>query len=156
MLRLISLSKSLTSAEQIFDHATSEVFTQAELCYLVISATIPCLRIFMQSVNTGLLGMTTFDESTTDRSNPTYLASRSGNFGGKKMSSKSKGNKSKAHGMNTNRTVSIELQDRALWGKNSSHAVGGGSDKHSVASDSSERAIIVQQTVDVRYHEADR
>ncbi|KAM0716068.1 hypothetical protein Q7P37_008582 [Cladosporium fusiforme] len=154
-MRLISLSKSLTSTEQIFDHATSEILTQAELCYSVISATIPCLRIFMQSVNTGLLGMTTFDESSTDRSNPTYLASRSGNFGGKRPMKGTKIGEKKADPMNTSKTASIELQDRALWGENSANAVGG-SDKNSMASDSSERAIMVHQTIDVRYAEADQ
>lgn len=154
-MRLISLSRSLTSTEQVFDHATSEVFTQAELCYSVISATIPCLRIFMQSANTGLLGMTTFDESTTDRSDPTYLTSRSENYGGKRSSNKQKGRMKKANVMNTNRTVSIELQDRAMWGENSTNAVAG-SDKHSVASDGSERAIMVQQTINVHYDEPSR
>lgn len=154
-MRLMSLSRSLTSTEQIFDHASSEIFTQAELCYSVVSATIPCLRIFMQSANTGLLGMTTFDESTTDRSDPTYFTSRSGNYRGTKSFNKQKGKLNKANVMNTNRTVSIELQVRTMWGENSTNAVAG-SDKHSVASDSSERAIMVQQTINVHYDEPSR
>lgn len=77
VLRLISLSKSLASDEPIFGYATAEIFTQGELCFSVISATIPCLRIFMRSANTGLgglLGKTKFD-STGERSKASYIGS---------------------------------------------------------------------------------
>jgi hypothetical protein len=146
VLRLISLSKSLASAELVFDYATTECFTQGEMCYSIISATIPCLRIFMHSAKTGLLGMATFD-STGDRSKASYLGSRSGNFASTSRSQ----DRSKAK----KRTIKvvdediIELQDRRL-GETHTSAMAG-SDKQSVTSDSSERAIIVRQTVDVVY-----
>ena len=146
MFRLVSLSDSLASNELIFDYATTEVFTQGELCFSVIAATIPCLRIFMQSANTGLLGKTTFD-STHDRSRASYIRSRSGNFGISFLSQDQTAGKKRAH--NRADVDTIELRDRMI-GETQTSAVAA-SDKHSVASDSSERAIIVKQTVDVVY-----
>jgi hypothetical protein len=146
VLRLLSLSESLASNELIFDYATTEVFTQGELCFSVISATIPCLRIFMQSANTGLLGKTTFD-STGDRSKASYIGSRSGNFG---ISLRSQDQTSGRRRANNRADMdTIELHDRIV-GETLTSAVAA-SDKQSVASDSSERAIIVKQTVDVVY-----
>ena len=146
VLRLVSLSGSLASDEPIFDYATTEVFTQGELCFSVISATIPCLRIFMQSANTGLLGKTTFD-STCDRSKASYIGSRSGNFGIQLLSQDHMNGKKRVH--NRADLDAIELHDRNIGQTHTSAVVA--SDKLSVASDSSERAIIVKQTVDVVY-----
>ena len=146
VLRLVSLSESLASDELVFDYATTEVFTQGELCFSLISATIPCLRIFMQSANTGLLGKTTFD-STGDRSKASYIGSRSGNFGASFRSQDQINGRKRAH--NRADVETIELHDRMV-GETHTSAVAG-SDKQSVASDSSERAIIVRQTVDVVY-----
>jgi hypothetical protein len=90
--------------------------------------------------------MPTFD-STGDRSKASYLGSRSGNFASTSRSQ----DRSKAK----KRTIKvvdediIELQDRRL-GETHTSAMAG-SDKQSVTSDSSERAIIVRQTVDVVY-----
>lgn len=146
VLRLLSLSESSSSNEPVFDYATTEVFTQAELCFSVISATIPCLRIFMQSANTGLLGKTTFD-STGDRSKASYIGSRSGNFGISFRSQERASGRRRAN--NRADMDTIELHDRIV-GETHTSAVAA-SDKQSVASDSSERAIIVKQTVDVVY-----
>jgi hypothetical protein len=146
VLRLISLSKSLASAELVFDYATTECFTQGEMCFSVISATIPCLRIFMHSAKTGLLGMTTFD-STGDRSKASYSGSRSGNFASTSRSQDR--SKAKKRAIKVVDEDIIELQDRRL-GETHTSAMAG-SDKQSVTSDSSERAIIVRQTVDVVY-----
>jgi hypothetical protein len=142
----MSLSNSLASTELIFDYATTECFTQGGLCFSVISATIPCLRIFMHSAKTGLLGMTAFD-STGDRSRASYLGSRSGNFASTARSQDKSRAKKKANKVVDEDT--IELQDRS-FGETHTIAVAG-SDKQSVTSDSSERAIIVRQTVDVVY-----
>jgi hypothetical protein len=142
----MSLSKTLGSTELVFDHATTECFTQGELCFSVVSATIPCLRIFMHSAKTGLLGMTTFD-STGDRSRTSYLGSRSGNFASTSRSQDRSKAKKKANKLVDEDT--IELQDRSC-GETHTSAMAG-SDKQSVTSDSSERAIIVRQTVDVVY-----
>lgn len=146
MVRLISQSESFASTELIFDYATTEVFTQGELCFSVISATVPCLRIFMQSANTGLLGKTTFD-STGDRSRSSYIGTRSGNFGTSFRSQDHTVGRNRAN--NRADVETIELQDRKM-GETHTSAVAG-SDKQSVASDSSERAIVVRQTVDVAY-----
>lgn len=146
VLRLVSLSESLASDEPIFDYATTEVFTQGELCFSVMSATIPCLRIFMQSANTGLLGKTTFD-STGERSRASYLGSRSGNFERSLLAQDQEYGKKR--GNNRTDVNAIELHDRAV-GETHTSAMAGG-DEHSVTSDSSERAIIVKQTVDVVY-----
>lgn len=147
ILRLISLSNSLASTELVFDYAMTEALTQGELCFSVISATIPCLRIFMQSAKTGLLGMSTFD-SSGDRSKTGYLGSRSGTFGRTTSRSLDK-LKGKRKADTREEADTIELQDRS-FGQTHTSAVAG-SDNQSVASDCSERAIIVRQTVDVVY-----
>lgn len=100
----------------------------------------------MQSANTGLLGKTTFD-STGDRSKASYIGSRSANFGISFRSQDQKSGKKRAH--NRADVDTIELHDRII-GETHTSAIAA-SDKQSVSSDSSERAIIVKQTVDVVY-----
>jgi len=100
----------------------------------------------MQSANTGLLGKTTFD-STGDRSKASYIGSRSGNFGISLRSQDQMKGRKRAN--NRSDVETIELHDRIVGGTHTSAVAA--SDKQSVASDSSERAIIVKQTVDVVY-----
>jgi hypothetical protein len=142
----MSLSKTLGSTELVFYHATTECFTQGELCFSVVSATIPCLRIFMHSAKTGLLGMTTFD-STGDRSRTSYLGSRSGNFASTSRSQDRSKAKKKANKLVDEDTIELHIRS---CGEIHTSAMAG-SDKQSVTSDSSERAIIVRQTVDIVY-----
>ena len=132
VLRLVSLSGSLASDEPMFDYATTKVFTQSGLCFSFISAIIPCLRIFMQSANTGLLGKTAFD-STGDRSKASYIGSRSGDFSiPLRSQDKMMDDRSRANDRMDRDT--IELHDRGI-GKTHTSAVAG-SDGQSVTSDS--------------------
>lgn len=134
IIRLKRLSISLTSEEYLLDSATTEYYTQAEMTFSLIAATIPCLRMFMEAAKTGLLGVSMADDGTTTWS---YTRSRNG--------------KRTQDTVSRRREVveSIQLRDRN-GGSNSVHARPASS-KVSVASDSSETAIIVRQTVDITY-----
>ncbi|KAM0715749.1 hypothetical protein Q7P37_008263 [Cladosporium fusiforme] len=140
IMRLQSLNISLTSDEYLFDAATTEYYTQAEMTFSLIAATIPCLRVFMEAAKTGLLGVSMWEVGTTTNS---YTRSH----GGKETStlSRTKGPLSKS----PEETESIELFQR-VGGSNTAHARAT-SDRVSVGSDSSETAIIVRKTVNVRY-----
>lgn len=140
IMRLKSLSISLTSEEYLLDAARTEYFTQAEMTFSLIAATIPCLRIFMEAAKTGLLGISMWEAgTTTDSYSRSYASKKPGTY------SRNRDTMTKAR----LGTESIQLRDRAE-GSNSARAHAT-SDKVSVASDNSEAAIIVRQTVDVRY-----
>jgi hypothetical protein len=139
-MRLQSLSTSLTSDEYLLDAAENEYYTQAEMTFSLIAATIPCLRLFMEAAKTGLLGISMWGPGTTSGScTRSYAGYQSG------VGSKTRSIVTKGHG----NSEGIQLRD---WkqGSNSARAHAT-SDKVSVASDGSETAIIVRQTVDVRY-----
>jgi hypothetical protein len=141
-VRLKSLSISLTSEEYFWDSATTEYHTQVEMTFSLIAATIPCLRMFMEAANTGLLGISMWDAETTTGT-ASYTRSRTG--------------KRTANISRTQDTLSrrredpeaIRLRDMS-GGSNTVHARAASS-KGSVVSDGSETAIIVRQTVDVTY-----
>jgi hypothetical protein len=141
MMRLISLRTSLASEQPLLDAAKTEYYTQAEMTFSLIAATIPCLRIFMQAAKTGLLGISMWEAGTT--TGGSYTKSHAGKEAGKTSRIKSivpKGHKE---------ANVIQLRD---WNQSSNMAsIHATSDEISVASDSSETAIIVRQTVDVRY-----
>lgn len=139
-MRLVNLHKSLTSEDWLLDAAMTEYYTQSEMTFSLIAATIPCLRVFMEAAKTGLLGVSMFEGGTTTGS---YTRS----YAGKEQSTTSRAKSTAFKGNEV--ADAIQLRD---WneGSNSSRAHAT-SDKISVASDSSETAIIVRQTVDVRY-----
>lgn len=141
IMRLKSLSMSLTSEEYLLDSATTEYYTQAEMTFSLIAATIPCLRIFMEAAKTGLLGVSMWEAGTTSGS---YTRSYSG---------KTTGTMSRTGDITVSRgrelPESIQLRDRN--GASSSAHARAASSKASVTSDNSETAIIVRQTVDVTY-----
>lgn len=140
VLRLKSLQTSLISEEHLLDAATTEYYTQAEMTFSLIAATIPCLRIFMEAAKTGLLGISMWEAGTTTGS---YTRSYAG---------KEQGNVSRAKGIVSREcevAEGIQLRDRSE-GSNVARARAT-SDRVSVASIGSETAIIVKQTFDVRY-----
>lgn len=92
----------------------------------------------MEASRTGLLGMNMWNAGTTADS---HSRSRTG-----KESAIRSRTKSFVPGARQGEE-SIQLQD---WGQSSARAQATAS-KNSIASDSSEKAIIVRQTVDVRY-----
>lgn len=139
IMRIKSLSISLTSDEYLLDAATTEYYTQAEMTFSVIAATIPCLRIFMEAAKTGLLGISMWEAGTTSGS---YTRSRTGKETG---TTRTRDTTPRRRDV----TESIQLRDRNEGSSSTrAHAT---SDKVSITSDNSETAIIVRQTVDVRY-----
>jgi hypothetical protein len=134
-MRLKSLSTSLASEEPLLDAAMSEYYTQVEMTFSLIAATIPCLRIFMEAAKTGLLGVSMWGADTT--TGGSYTRSYAGKEAGTISRLRS--------------SVPKQLRD---WNQSSNSAsIHATSDRISVASDSSETAIIVCQTVDVRYEQ---
>lgn len=140
-MRLKGLSISLTSEEYLLDSATTEYYTQAEMTFSLIVATIPCLRMFMDAAKTGLLGVFMWEAGT---STGNYTRS----YSGKKIGAILRTGNS---AVSREREVieSIQLRD-GNGCSNSAHARATSS-KASVTSDDSETAIIVRQTVDVTY-----
>ena len=140
ILRLLSLSRTLRSKVFTFDFATTEIFTQVEMCYALIAATTPCLRVFLRAMNTGLINRSVIDSNGyylgTATSGRSSMRGRDSHMGSKLGTAKS----------------GIELTSRkhgeTVW----KAAPATGNDKKSIASDSSDRAIVVGQTVDVEYN----
>lgn len=66
--RLQSLSNTVTGDEYLLDSATTEYYTQADVAFSLIAATIPCLRLFMEAAKTGLLGISMWGPGTTSGS----------------------------------------------------------------------------------------
>ena len=122
---------------QIFvsNYVSPEIYLQVETGYNLISATIPCLQIFLRAAQFGMLG-----EVPGSNVVDTQLAT----VGSNSLNlSKSRTKRSKG------RDHTIELTSR-----NYGHTVIGaatGGEKISWASDSSENGIVVRQTVDVQY-----
>jgi hypothetical protein len=85
IVRLKSLNISLTSEEYFWDSATTEYHTQVEMTFSLIAATIPCLRMFMEAANTGLLGISMWDAETTTGTG-SYTRSRTGKRTGDTLS----------------------------------------------------------------------
>jgi hypothetical protein len=152
-LRLISLSRTISSPDYTLALADSEIWTQFEIHYNVVAATIPCLRPFLRAFYTEqLTKMVIVDD---DPSIPSTAATKgqsstplrsiiasalSGNAGAEK---------------NTWRLSAFETTIRG-YGKTESSAMRNDTrnnpgDGASMASDWSKRAIVVRQTVDVRH-----
>jgi len=148
-IRLVSLHERIDSTDFSFAYTIPALWTQAELHISLIAATIPCLRIFLKSLNTGYYGM------NLDQIDPTAtaMATKGGSYalsdlrsGGsvaaneKQTTSASRqvpGRTLSSSGVTTSKVTS---RDRA-------------EDSDSVASDRSDRRIFVRQTVRVRYAE---
>jgi hypothetical protein len=75
----------LTNEEYFWDSATTEYHTQVEMTFYLIAATIPCLRMFMEAANTGLLGISMWDAETTTGTG-SYTRSRTGKRTGDTLS----------------------------------------------------------------------
>ena len=134
------MQTSLTSEEHLLHAATTEYYTQAEMTFSLIAATIPCLRIFMEAAKTGLLGISMWEAGTTTGS---YTRSYTG---------KERGNVSRAKDtVSRERDVTEGIQLRDLSEGSNVARARATSDRVSVTSNCSETAIIVKQTFDVRY-----
>jgi hypothetical protein len=143
IMRLKSLSTSLASEEPLLDAAMSEYYTQVEMTFSLIAATIPCLRIFMEAAKTGLLGVSMWGADTM--TGGSYTRSYAG---------KEAGTISRLRSSVPKRPEEADIIQLRDWNQSSNSAsIHATSDRISVASDSSETAIIVCQTVDVRYEQ---
>ena len=140
ILRLISIADSLSSNITLFKYATVEIYTQVEMCYNLVSGTIPCLGIFMQAARSGMLGGSVVDVDGVDES---QLATAGSSSGTRNPLSRNRQKRAKIEGYAT------ELTNWSR-GETATKAVAG-SDRISMASDSSERGIVVRQTIDVQY-----
>ncbi|KAK5123913.1 hypothetical protein LTR85_002110 [Meristemomyces frigidus] len=135
VLRLVSLADSTPN---LFDLIIPELYLQIEMCYNIISATIPCLGMFLQGASPDFIGGHNYIDPT---------ASAIAVAGGSTY---------KMSNLSSNRRKNYEdgsiKPTTRKHGESMAQAFrGGGEDVHSVASDSSERAIVVQRTVDVQY-----
>lgn len=125
---------------------TVEILTQLELHFAVISATVPCLRIFLKALHTGYLGTTLEDVDPTN----TRLATVGSQDYGKSSHAYSHTlsyTRSKETPPHCDTPLELGPHDRA----NTSKAVHEAPpDAESVASDSSDR-IMIRKTVDIIY-----
>ncbi|KAF2716509.1 hypothetical protein K431DRAFT_307744 [Polychaeton citri CBS 116435] len=149
IVRLVYLSNALHSVNFSFEFATAEIFSQAEMCYALISATLPCLRIFLRATYTGRLGGSVID-TPGESQMATAGSARNDTIGSAEKSQ-------------TRRMTELQVFDELSTGETQSSAVvvgnaGRDSRKASVSTktseqtaDASDTAIMVRQTVDVRY-----
>lgn len=141
VIRLVTLSSTLTSPTFTFDFTQSEIATQAEMCYSVISATIPCLRIFVQSFNTGLLSANVLGTTSRDGTNRSTV--KSGSHG------KHNGVSVTAERSWEERQMGHSMELRDVPCRSTISNVVEHEDSRSVGSDGSQNAIVVHRVVDV-------
>lgn len=148
ILRLLRLSHTLQSPAYNYTYVSVEVLTQAEMCYNVLTATLPSLSMFLASAHTGLLELggtdkmaSTYGYGSASRRNGTPRATiRSGNGKGNTIASNRAGG-----------VEAFELTEQ-VHGGTSSAVTAAKARRGSLSSDDSERAIIrVQRTVSLRY-----
>jgi hypothetical protein len=155
ILRLVSLNKALHSESVLFDYATAEIYTQAEMCANVLCATIPSLQVLLASAHTGLLDL---GATTTSHNRSTYgcgsAAAQSSirnprSFGGMKGASVRPRNEEPEEEREEEEIELTRLHGggTALASVSSCRA----KDNASVSSDGSGMAIRVKQTVDLHY-----
>lgn len=144
-IRLVSLKDHIDSTQISFDLTDPTLWTQVEMHICLIAATIPCLRIFLKSFNTGYYGMDAeqFDPSATVMAtkggsyNLSDLRSGESNTASqtqRQKESKRMRDRVSSPGMNTSRVTSRD-------------AVEEGDDAMSEGSD----RIIIRKTVNVMY-----
>ena len=139
------MQHTLSSNANNFNYVTTEVYTQVEMCYNLISATTPVLRIFLQAAKSGVHG-TVRDESLIEaRGEGSRFTIGSSPYRTKIRSVYRSASRLQQGGRDS--TIELTSIDRGETITNAS----AGSDEISVAIESSERAIVVRQTVDVQY-----
>lgn len=144
--RLVYLSQALRSVLYNFDYVSIEVLTQAEMCYNVLSATLPSLSMFLASAHTGLLEL-----GGTDKMASTY-GSASRRNGTPRATLRSGNAKEKNTGSSRGGGVEAFELTEQCHSVTSSAVTADKVQRTSLASDDSERAIIrVERTVSLRY-----
>jgi hypothetical protein len=133
ILRLRTLSTLKTSENSLFAYAYVEIYTQARMCFALVSATMPCLHAYFQDAETGLLG------GGLTATNSSYTGS----------------GRDVKYEPSTNSKVPDSMRDaHELSGFTNAETItsaAASSDTSSVTSSRSERAIVVKQTVNVQY-----
>lgn len=153
ILRVIRLSTALQSDIYNYSYVSVEILTQAEMCYNLLSATLPSLSMFLASAHTGLLEL-----GASDKAASTYgSASRKYGNGTPRATMRSNNGISRA-GASKGPQCAVEAFELSeqVHGVSSAAAVtvdkGQQQERSSLSSDGSERAIIrVKRTVSLRY-----
>lgn len=65
IIRLVTLREVLPTKHFNFNYALPEVYTQVEMHFDLVAATIPCLRMFLRGCTTGWLGEQLHDQADT-------------------------------------------------------------------------------------------
>ncbi|KAF2726094.1 hypothetical protein K431DRAFT_289963 [Polychaeton citri CBS 116435] len=156
--RLWSIRQSLfpadpTSVDSTFSPTIPTILLQLEMHTNLISATIPCLRIFLRNFNSGYLGNAGVDAPNGYKSRP--FGKRSGISGDHSAGSVSNlaTQGSGRGGGKAGFMEALELRsaDRGETKSKASHTMKEVYDDDDAASDGSKRRIMVRQTVDVMY-----
>ena len=134
---MIYLARSLRSDEYFFAYVTTEILTQVEMSFTLISATVPTMQIFLKAAKSSLLGETVH-QTQSESHGASFGARESRKWATRMMSRDREGDEQ-----------SIELMDRND-GKTTTVITKGSSGGGSLASESSERAIVMRQTVDIQ------
>ena len=136
VLRLVSLHSNVNSPRITYAFTMPELWTQVDMHLCLIGATVPCLRIFLKSFNTGYYGTTMENIDPTG----TMMATKGDSFN---MSNMRSGNREKL-GNPTQRQASKA-------GMTTSRVTHESRDDGDSADDRSDKRIYVRQTVNVAY-----
>jgi hypothetical protein len=133
VIRLVSLQNSSDAHDFTWSFTMPALWAQLEMHLSIIAATIPCLRIFLKSFNTGYFGMTLEQLDPTG----TVLATKGDSFNMSKL---------KSGGSDSNPA----LAQVSKAGRTTSKVTYGREEEDSL-SERSDRWIFVRQTVNVAY-----
>jgi hypothetical protein len=138
VIRLVSLHDNVNAKDFTWAFTMPAMWAQLELHLSLVGSTIPCLRIFLKSFNTGYLGMAVEQLDPTG----TMIATKGDSYNMSKLRSNGSDNK---FGNPTQAQVSKagKTTSRVTHGRDEDHA--------SSLSDRSDRGIFVRQTVNVAY-----
>lgn len=142
ILRLLSIANSISSPNFTFEYTTTELYTQIEMTLALINATALCLHNFLRFANSGIKDMTV---GTGGAVSTPYGPGRS-SVGRSKQYGSNKSNNLKGF-------ESVKLAPMGRSQNNNANAYH--ADSISMASDSSQRNIMVRHTVDVQYEAPD-
>ena len=153
---MVSISRTLRSSDYTLHLANTEIWTQVEMHYNVVAASIPCFRIFLRAFHTNqLTHLITINEGSEAPEVPSNAATKGQSSAPLSdiIAAALTGNDARS---GKDREVSTFEKTIRGYGKTESSAMrnpkeGNRHDGASMGSDWSETAIVVKQTVDVRY-----
>ena len=137
VIRLISFRNHVDSQQISNAFTMPEIWTQVEMHLCLVGATVPCLRIFLKSFNTGYFGTTMENIDPTG----TMMATKGDSYN---LSTMKSGDQKYALGDPTQRQVSKA-------GMTTSRVTHEQREDGDSADDRSDRRIYVRQTVNVAY-----